>query len=68
MGALQNDVKKTTCGKSQVVEREFTMLCRFGLMRRSKCDKKNENRAVKPGSALYLLTDEHFHNVCIRNN
>ena len=72
MGAFQNDVKKTTCEKSQVVEREFTMLGPVGLMRRSKCDKKNENRAVKPGSSLRILQrsvavavstriqDEHF--------
>ena len=66
MGAFQNDVKKTTCGKSQVAEREFTILCCVGLMRRSKCDKKNENRAVKPGSCYHCSTG--FRNVTLRGN
>ena len=43
--------KEITCGKSQVFERVFAILRGTGLMGHRKSDEKNENRAVKPGSA-----------------
>lgn len=33
------------------VRKRFHNVCRTGLIRRSKSDGENENRAVKPGSA-----------------